>query len=112
MRKGGADTYKKVKKLREHIVLLPGLTTYKDFDIAVEIGHHEINGKPLTQKELLSLNIASPATIRRHVSRLVKAGMVLKHQDKKDQRVMFFTLSTSTHLLFEQCVKQLSTLLG
>lgn len=105
------DVYKRVKKLREHIVLLPGLKTYKDFDIAVEIGHHELNGDPLTQKALLSLNIASPATVRRHLGRLVKAGLVLKHQHADDQRVTFFTLSPIAHSLFDHCVKQLSHLM-
>lgn len=105
------DKYKKIKVLREHIVLLPGLKSYKDFDIAVEIGHHEVHGKPLTHKELLSLNIASPATVRRHLSHLIRDGLVLKHQHKNDQRVTYFTLSVTAHVLFDQCIKELSALL-
>jgi len=93
-------------------VLLPGFKTYKDFDIAIEIGHHELNGKPLTQKQLLLLNIASPATVRRHLSRLIKTGLVVKHEYPNDHRVTCFSLSTRAHLIFDHCIRQLNLLLS
>lgn len=106
------DTYIKLRKLREHIVLLPGLRTYKDFDIAIEIGHHELTGNVLTQKQLLLLDIASPATVRRHLNRLVKTGLVEKKVDTNDHRVIYFTLSARAHAIFDQCISQLSDMLG
>ena len=106
------DTYKKLKKLRQQIVLLPGLKTYKDFDIAVEIGHHELNGKPLTQKQLLLLNIASHATTRRHLDNLMRLGLVEKHQNQSDRRLSELKLSGRAHLLFDHCLVELESLLN
>lgn len=110
-----ADTetpFVKLRKLREHIVLLPGLKTYKDFDIAIEIGHHELIGKPLNQKQLLLLDIAAPATVRRHLNRLIGAGLVSKKIDENDHRFAYFVLTERAHLIFDRCISQLSVLLG
>ncbi len=62
-------TFKKLKAAREHLVLLPGLKSYKDFDIAIEIGYHEKLGTPLSLKELLSIEVCSSASVRRHLKK-------------------------------------------
>ncbi len=105
------DRFKKLKEMRKHIVHLPGFKTDKDFDIAVEIGHHELNGTPLTQKQLLLLEIASPATVRRHLNDLIKGGLVDKSQNPNDLRVAHLKLSRHAHDIFNQCIKQISELL-
>jgi len=103
--------FNKLKQLREQIVLLPGLRTYKDFDIAIEIGHQELLGKPVTQKQLLLSQIASPATVRRHLGRLIKSGLVLRSVSPENRRVVYFLLSPKAHNLFDSCLKQLQGML-
>lgn len=106
------DTFKKLKAAREHLVLLPGLKTYKDFDIAIEIGYHEKIGKPLSLKELLLLETGSPATVRRHLNKLIKNGFVIKNIQKNDQRVVKLTLSPLGHESFKTCYLQLQRVLS
>jgi len=106
------DTFKKLKAAREHLVLLPGLKTYKDFDIAIEIGYHERIGKPLSLKELLLLETASPATVRRHLNKLIKGGMVIKSTPQNDHRMVRFTLSPLGHKSFRTCYEQLKRVLA
>lgn len=84
--------YKKLRKIRERLVLLPGLRSYKDFDISIEIGYHEHKGSPLTLKQLLLENIASEVTVRRHLSRLIKEGLVEKKTEPS--RSTLFSFST------------------
>jgi DNA-binding MarR family transcriptional regulator len=103
--------YQKLRRLREHIVLLPGLKSYKDFDISVEIGHHEHIGKPLTLKQLLALDIASEATTRRHLRKLINTGMVKKSVNPDDSRSVVLSLTDKSHELFQDCMDQLTTLL-
>jgi DNA-binding MarR family transcriptional regulator len=104
-------TFKKLKAIREHLELLPGLKTHKDFDIAIEIGYHECMGQPLTLKRLALLNIAAEATVRRHLDRLIKNHLVVKHSHPADQRAVYYTLSDETHKLFEACLAQLNSIL-
>jgi DNA-binding MarR family transcriptional regulator len=104
-------TYKILKAAKKHLVLLPGLRTHTDFDITVEIGYHESIGKPLTLKNLLLLNIASQATIRRHLQHLINDGMVVKHTQMNDQRTVYYTLAGKAHESFRQCVHQLKSIL-
>ena len=104
-------TYKILKAAKEHLVLLPGLKTHTDFDITVEIGYHESMGKPLTLKHLLLLNIASQATVRRHLQRLINDGMVVKHILLNDQRTVNYTLTEKAHESFRKCVNQLKSVL-
>jgi len=104
--------YAKLRMLREQIVLLPGLKTYKDFDIAVEIGHYELLGNPLNQKQLLLLDISSPATVRRHLNRLIRIGYIEKKLIEDDHRCAYFVLTERAHFVFEQCISRLDHLLS
>ena len=106
------ETFKKLKAAREHLVLLPGLKTYKDFDIAIEIGYHERIGKPLSLKQLLLLEAGSPATVRRHLNKLIKNGFVIKSPNPNSQREVQLTLSRQGHESFESCYRQLLRVLS
>ena len=101
------NKYKRLKDIRENFSLLPGLRTGKDFDIAIEIGDHELRGMPLTHKQLMLLEIASQATVRRHIDDLVTKGTVVKHTHPDDQRTIYFTLSKHTHEYFDHFINQL-----
>ncbi|NOQ76973.1 MAG: hypothetical protein GQ475_04115 [Methylococcaceae bacterium] len=92
-------------------MLIPGLVSYKDFDISVEIGHQEYLGAPLTLKHLLALDIASEATVRRHLKNLIKDGLIDKKINPKDNRSVVFTLTDKAHLRFQDCINQLISIL-
>ncbi len=108
---GTMERYKKLKKIKEHLVKLPGFMSYKDFDISIEIGHNELQGTPLTLKQLLLENIASEATVRRHLANLIETGLVEKNINPKDNRSVYFVLTNKAHDLFEDCFKQVNLLL-
>lgn len=104
-------TFNQLKRFRSYFESLPGIKTCKDFDIAIEIGHHQQVGQPLTMKQLLLLNIAPPATLRRHLDRMIKNGTVIKHASKTDQRTVYFTLSKRAVLSFQNCLEHITQVL-
>ena len=75
---------------------MPGLTNHKDFDIAIEIGHHQRMGVPLTLKKLQLLNIATTATVRRHLGKMIAEGTVIKNTPASDRRTAHLTLNPKT----------------
>lgn len=89
-------TFKKFKKVKSILSEIPGIKTYKDFDILIEIGYHQEKGCPLTLKQLMLLEIASQATVRRYLSYLVRDGMVEKFESADDHRYVMLRLSAST----------------
>ena len=89
-------TFKKFKEIKSILDEIPGIRTYKDFDILIEIGYHQEEGYPLTLKQLMLLGIASQATVRRYLSHLVRDGMVEKFESVNDQRSVMLRLSAST----------------
>lgn len=99
------NTYKKLKQIRLLIARLPGLTSYKDFDIAVEIGFHQRSGTPLTLKRLLLLDIAPAATVRRHLSRMVREGTITKVIPPNDHRTAHFMLGEDAMRALDQCLE-------
>lgn len=104
--------YKKLRALKDQLTILPGLKSSKDFEISIEIGHYEHEGTPLTLKQLLLEDIASEATVRRHLSRLIKNGLVEKKLNPTDHRSVHFILTDKSHKLFHHCLKQLTLILG
>jgi hypothetical protein len=100
-------TFKKLQSIRAQVARIPGLKSYKDFDIAVEIGYAQRAGTPLTLKQLLLLNIASDATVRRHLARMVRERMVIKVVTPNDHRTAHFLLSETTIDNMEQCLKKI-----
>lgn len=67
--------------------VLPFLKTIVDFDIACEIGYHQLAGCPLTVKQLLLVSLAPPATVMRRLDRLCALGIVERSRSLRDGRV-------------------------
>ena len=86
---------------------LPGIKTYKDFDITIEIGFHQEMGNPLSLKQLLLLNVASAATVRRHLAKLIKSGTVIQHVSRNDRRCIHFTLRKTATSSLDHYLKQI-----
>jgi DNA-binding MarR family transcriptional regulator len=90
-----------LKKIREFERLqLPFLKSIVDFDIVIEIGYAEELGKPLTQKQLLLLNLSSRTTVRRRLARLIEKGTVKCRKNAHDHRSLILTVSPSSLKLF------------
>ena len=100
-------TCKKLKLIRSYFARIPGLKSHKDFDIALEIAYHQKLGAPLTLKQLLLLDIAAAATVRRHLSRLVREGSVIKITPANDHRTVHFTLSEPTTEALTECLEKI-----
>lgn len=85
--------FKKLRALRQAYASLHGIRSCREYEILVEIGYHQEMGIPLTLKQLLLLEIAPEATVRRLLSVLVKKGMVLRHNSSPDRREVRLELS-------------------
>ena len=79
---------------------LPFLKTLTDFDIASEIGLHELTGPPLTVKQLLLLDLAPAVTVLRRLDRLCTLGVVSRTRSLSDGRVNELRLTPACHQLF------------
>ena len=79
---------------------LPFLKTLADFDIACEIGFHELSGTPLTVKQLMLLNFAPAVTVFRRLERLCSFGVILRTRSPRDGRVHELRLAPAVHRLF------------
>ena len=75
---------------------LPFLKSILDFDIVIEIGYAEEAGQPLTQKQVLLMNLSSRTTVRRRLARLIEEGVVRRRKNAKDQRSSHLTISNSS----------------
>lgn len=85
----------KLKAIKTVLREIPGIKTFKELDILIEIGYHQEEGSPLTLKQLMLLGIASQATVRRHLNYLMKKGMVKKAVTTNDNRSVTLYLSES-----------------
>lgn len=81
---------------------LPLLKSIIDFDIVVEIGYAEEQEQPLTQKQLLLLNLSSPTTVRRRLARLIKQGIIRRRKNANDQRSSLLTITSSNLRLLDR----------
>ena len=79
---------------------LPFLKTLNDFDIATEIGLHELTGPPLTVKQLLLLDLAPAVTVLRRLDRLCNLGVISRKRSLSDGRVNELRLAPAVHQLF------------
>ena len=73
--------------------VLPFFKTIVDFDIACEIGYHQLAGCALTVKQLLLVSLAPPATVMRRLDRLCALGIVERRRSLRDGRVHELQLS-------------------
>lgn len=90
------STFKKYKKIKSVLSEFPGVKSYKEFDILIEIGYHQEQGCPLTMKQLMLLEVASQATVRRYLGHLVEDGLVKKIVLVNDHRSVVLKLTNST----------------
>ena len=79
---------------------LPFLKTVVDFDLACEVGYHQLAGSPLTVKHLLLLKLAAPATVMRRLDRLCALGIVSRMRCRRDGRVHELQLAPAVLRLF------------
>lgn len=92
------ESFRKQRLLaRRH---LPFLRTLTDFDIATEVGFHELAGAPLTVKQLLLLELAPSVTVFRRLDRLCELGVVLRTRSPRDGRVNELRLTPPVQQLF------------
>lgn len=99
--------FKKLQAIRTQVARIPGLSSDTDFDIAVEVGYRQREGHPLTLKQLLLLNISSAATVRRHLSRLIREGIIIKLVVPNDHRTVQLLLSDGTIADLERCLQKI-----
>ena len=78
---------------------LPFLKSIIDFDLVIEIGYAEELGKPLTQKQILLLNLSSRTTVRRKLARLIDKGVVKRSKNRHDQRSSLLHIAASSQKL-------------
>lgn len=90
------STFKKYKKIKSVLSEFPGVKTYKEFDILIEIGYHQEQGCSLTMKQLMLLEIASRSTVRRHLGHLIRNGIVKKTRLVDDHRAVVLELPGAT----------------
>lgn len=79
---------------------LPFLNSVIDFDIIIEIGYAEEEGKPLTLKQLLLLISTSRTTVRRRLAKLIEQGVVVQRKSSSDQRANLLTISPASLKVF------------
>jgi len=73
---------------------LPFLKTVLDFDIACEVGFHQLAGTPLTVKHLLLQNLAPAITVLRRLNRLCALEIVTRTRSPADGRVYELRLTS------------------
>jgi len=90
-----------LKKIREFERLqLPFLKSVIDFDIVIEIGYEEEQGRPLTLKGLHLLDLCSRGTMRRKLAALTTQGIIARRKDPGDKRASLLVISPGTLKLF------------
>jgi hypothetical protein len=100
------ETFERFKKNRAfERRYLSALKTCEDFDIVVEVGYAEEQGRPLTVKQLLLLKLGSPSTIRRRLAHLRQAGVIRQRRAPDDSRVALLELDGSVHRTFRHYVR-------
>lgn len=88
---------------------LPFLNSVIDFDIVIDIGYAEEEGKPLTLKQLLLLMPSSRTTVRRRLARLIRQGIIMQRRNTSDQRSTLLTISASSLKVFGKYAAAIST---
>jgi DNA-binding MarR family transcriptional regulator len=88
------DVFRRLRAIREFEKRqLAFLETVEDLDILVEIGLRQGTSAALTLKQLLLLDISSPATVQRRLRRLRQQGVVQQRRCPQDRRNVELTIS-------------------
>ena len=83
----------------------PCLQSPIDSALIVEIGYYQEQGRPLTMKGLLLLKLGAPATVRRHLQRLVDLGLVHKRRANHDRRIFHLEIDPTVRMRFAKYLK-------
>jgi len=83
----------------------PCLQSTIDSALIVEIGYYQEQGRPLTSKGLLLLKLGAPATVRRHLQRLVDLGLVHKRRANHDRRIYHLEIDPAMRMRFAKYLK-------
>ena len=89
---------------------LPYLQSPLDSVLIVEIGHYQEQGRPLTVKGLLLLELGAPATVHRRLQRLVGLGLVHKRPVSHDGRVWHLEIDPAVRATYARYLKLISRL--
>lgn len=81
-----------------------------DSVLIIEIGYYEEQGRPLTIKGLLLLNLGAPATVRRRIQRLVGLGVVHKRGVNHDRRICHLEIDPEVRMTYAKYLKLISRL--
>ncbi len=74
----------------------PTIDSGKDIALVLEIGRGQEAGSELTQKQLCLCGIASAATIRRRLRKLIDKKIIRRKHSRHDGRSVTFTLTDSS----------------
>jgi len=86
---------------------MPFVATLEDQDLVREIGLAQVEGRPLTLKQLFTHGIASVATVQRRLARLKRLGVVVQTRAAHDRRVLKLTLSPEASKLLARWGREL-----
>jgi hypothetical protein len=102
-----------LKKMRDLERLhLPFVRSVADFDIVIEIGFAEEQGKPLTVKQFVLLNICSHSTIRRKLSVLVRKDIVIRRKHATDNRTTHLFISSAALKMLDRYGRDIKAISG
>jgi hypothetical protein len=95
--KSSVNLFAGFKKLRDYErAQLPFVRSIHDFDMIIEIGYAEEQGKPLTLKQFFLLSLCSRSTCRRKLASLVSQGVVIRHTHVNDGRSTTLRISAKS----------------
>ena len=86
---------------------LEGLGTRDDFKIILEVAASQQEGAPITLKQML-LNLDIPeSTLKRRLSRLVRARLIVKRMTANDRRVYCYEVTERSRQALIEVIREL-----
>lgn len=86
---------------------LEGLGTRDDFKIILEVAACQQEGAPITLKQML-LNLDIPeSTLKRRLSRLVRARLIVKRMTANDRRVYCYEVTERSRQVLIDVIREL-----
>ena len=81
-----------------------------DSVLIAEIGYYQEQGRPLTVKGLLLLQLGAPATVNRHLQRLIRLEVIHKRPVRHDGRVYQLEVDAAVRKTYVRYLKLISRL--
>jgi hypothetical protein len=92
-----------LKKKRDFERLqMPFVGSLLDFDVIIEIGYAQEQGRQITPKQLFLLDLGSVRTVRRRLANLTAEGVVLRRANRRDHRSEVLSLSPTSLKILEK----------